>query len=1255
MLQTFRQALQSWRGAKGVAALAAIALAVGIGSTTAIYTVVNGVMFRSLPYAGGDRFVALYGTTFNEPNRRSSHRPKDLLEYQQRTRSFDVFGWFQPVSFNLMSAGGPQHVNGAAVTSSLALNLGVSPALGQWFRDDTGVVLSNALWRRLGSDPNIVSKPLILNDRSYTVTGVMPARFRLPLPGPGVENVQNDVWVFLDPMAGRDVGASFCYGRLKPGVTMAQAEDDVRRVAAEIAQLGPESHRSYTARLDDLRESVISGIRPTLLLLFAAAALLLLITCANVAGLLLARSVARARDTAIRVALGAGQWRLALHFFVEGLLVSLAGALAGVLLSLALVRIVLSIASAYVPRADEIAIDWRVFAFALGAAGLAAALTSLAPLWQAMRTSPNDVLNSGVRASASARSRRLSQWLVITEIALAFTLLTVGAVLIAHLRNLARTSPGFDPDNLLTFRLTPPAAVSASEETHLSYQARMTAALETIAGVSGVGLVNQLPLDGCCLSTTIYPEGRPVDRGAASRTSFLTVNPAYFRTVGVPLRRGRFLTEQDVSEDLLFVVINQAAANRDWPREDPVGVFGRFGVADGSRFQVIGVVGDTRNDRLGASPVPEVYLLSSVVPVDPLRFIVRSALPAETLVTEVRRAVQSVDPTQSVHDVATMHEIARESLTLERVSSLMTTFFALAALLLAALGIYGVVSYSVRQRTIEIGTRMALGAVKQDILRLVVGGGLRMAAYGIALGGLAVAAAVWVLVRNLGIHDIGLSSFAYSTAGVAAIAGLASFYPAWRSTRLSPMVAIRNEPGSGWQSARQTFQRAMKGLSQALSATESAPAVSERALLNTFVDAARRAESPSDALRMAMETLCSSLGAESGILLEQASEKIYRRTATAEASAPKALPAPGLLLNRLSHYSAPLPLTAGDLDTWEHWASVNRPQYLPEIAFLKESAIRLAAPLQTSRGIVGVLLLGQPAGRTEYSPAEKEVVRHCAQQLTLMIENARLTDRVVEQEKLRRDLALAAEVQRRLLPEQPPQSSIAALAAVTLPARSVGGDYYDFIDVSDHRLGIAVADIAGKGVAAALLMSVVQASLRFITAEEGVSLPQVAERMNRALHRSTGSNGYATFFYAQIDERNRQLRYVNAGHNPPYLLRSNESDRTSPTESREHSAAHIQELSTGGTVLGLFPQVSYEEATIDLKPGDTLVAFTDGVTEALNPQGEEFGEERLKGLLQEVVDLKVDEIASRILQQLRGWIEGAVQHDDLTFVVMKVN
>jgi serine phosphatase RsbU (regulator of sigma subunit) len=862
-------------------------------------------------------------------------------------------------------------------------------------------------------------------------------------------------------------------------------------------------------------------------------------------------------------------------------------------------------------------------------------LSSLAPLWQAVHTLPNEVLSDGARASESLRHRSLSQSLVIAEIAVAFTLLAVSAVLIAQLENLTRVRPGFDPNGLVTFQLDVGEGQYGTAAKVRPYQTRLIQALESIPAVQSATFINHVPLAGCCFSTAIYPEGRTIDPNAVQGISYNIAGTGYLRTMRIPLLKGRFLNEQDTGENPVHVAINQAAARYYWPNRDALGAYGRMGGTGGDRFQVIGVVGDVRNDELGRPTVPEIYFSNALLALHRMHFLVRSAVPEKILTVEIRRAVQRVDPAQPIHDFETMNDIVTGSLSLQRVSSFMTGFFAVAALLLATLGVYGVMAYSVRQRTVEIGTRMALGATRRDVFRLVIGGGMKMAVYGVVIGGVAVVAAVWLLMRAFGIHDLDPRSFVYSTALVAGVASFASWVPAWRATLLSPMVAIRNEPGSLWQSA----------LSHLVSRGGEDVEVSEGTLGSEFIEAVRRAESFSAALHSTLETLCEKIGSESAFLLERAGDKYRCVSAVPEQGIIAcALLANGFLLRRFRFYHRPLPLTEGDFETWLRWAAEHQPQYVAEIETLMKIRARLAVPLRTGKEIPGMLLLGPPVARKEYNAAQKRALRSWAERFGLLMENARLTDRVVEQEKLRRDLALAVEVQRRLLPDKPPGSAAMTIAAVSVPARSVGGDYYDFLEVDGRQIGIALADIAGKGVAAALIMSVVQASLRIISAEGNVSLPELAAKMNRFLYRSTRSNSYATFFYAQVDEPGRQLRYVNAGHNPPYLLRF-----------ADNPEAEIEELSTGGTIIGMFPHVNYEEAAVDLRSGDVLVVFPDGVTEALNPREEEFGEERLKDLLRRVAHLSVNEMCAQISQELRNWIEEAAQYDDLTFIVMKVN
>jgi sigma-B regulation protein RsbU (phosphoserine phosphatase) len=401
-----------------------------------------------------------------------------------------------------------------------------------------------------------------------------------------------------------------------------------------------------------------------------------------------------------------------------------------------------------------------------------------------------------------------------------------------------------------------------------------------------------------------------------------------------------------------------------------------------------------------------------------------------------------------------------------------------------------------------------------------------------------------------------------------------------------------------------------------------------------------------------LTSVCNELRIESAVLLarREGTQADYRCLAAAgplEAAAP-VVAADGFLISRLRAYPLPLSFAPNELAALADWAVAHRPDRVEEIRALAAAGIQLAVPLRTRTEILGVLLLGggpQPAG---FSAHEKQVLRAGADQFALMIENARLTDRVVEQETLRRDIALASDVQRRLLPEAPPRIESADFAAVSVPARRIGGDYYDFVELGDGRIGIALADVSGKGVAAALIMSVVQASLRIISSERDVSPPRLVARMNAFVYRSTPGSKYATFFYAQLDPQRRQLRYVNAGHNAPYLLRAGGWSTAGA------ASPDIKELSTGGTVVGMFPEMEYEEATVELRPGDVLLAFTDGVPEAHNPENEEFGEERLQQLLRRSADLPASGISARLSEELRNWIRDAEQYDDLTFVVMKV-
>jgi len=577
-------------------------------------------------------------------------------------------------------------------------------------------------------------------------------------------------------------------------VTTTVAADDMRRIAADIvAEDGP-SRANFTAQIVPLRETVSRQVRPTLALLLGAAGLLFLITCANAAGLLLARSVSRAPETALRVALGAGTGRLIGHYLAESLLVCIAGAAGGVLLSVTLTPAIVSMAEGFVPRANEIAVDWSVLAFAFAAAVVAGVLSSLAPLWQALRTRPADVLSDGVRTSAGARSRGMSQSLVIAEIALAFALLAAGSVLVVHVRDLGRSSPGFDAEDLLSFVVSIPGDVAFDPEQRIPLQRRLVEAIDAIPGVEDVAFAQLLPMKGCCWPANVFPDSGPVQSDPSSRTSLMAVSESYFRTMRIPLKSGQLFTETPggAESGTIPVVVSESLVKRYWPDRNPLGALGHFDQANGPRFTVLGVVADVKNAGLDNESVPEIYRPALASRIETMRFVVRSSRADTSLIADVRRQVQSVDPTQPVHDVETMRAVVQKTMTLERTVSLMTAFFAGAALLLAMFGVYGVVSYSVRQRTVEIGMRMALGATHGNVFSMVVRSGLKLAALGVVAGGVAALGAVSYLGSVFRLGEPDYAPYVYSTAIVAIVALAASFIPAWRATLLSPLVAIRN-------------------------------------------------------------------------------------------------------------------------------------------------------------------------------------------------------------------------------------------------------------------------------------------------------------------------------------------------------------------------------------------------------------------------------------------------------------------------------
>ena len=1049
MLSAFSQAWASWKTSPGVALLAVVAFAVGIGSATSIFTVINGVLLRPLPYPSGERFVSLYGASTTGPGTMMAMSVPELQDYEQQTTSFDAFGWFRAGRYPLTAPGEPQFVAGAAVTPALARQLG-PPLLGQWFADDTSAVISTALWRRLGGGREIIGSVITLDERQYTISGVMPPTFQFPLASLEVTRGDTEVWIPLRSVsARREPGqpAVLPYARRKPGVSLEQASADVKRVAVDVAANDPARYRNYTAGVADLREATIgmfgASVRAPLLILLGGAGLLLLIACANVATLLLARSVVRARETAIRVALGASRRQLALRYFAEGALVSVAGAAAGVGLSVILVRYILAAASAFIPRVDDITIDWTVLGFSVAVAVATGVLAGLAPLWQAIRMAPNAVLSEGVRASAAAPARRLSKAFVVAEIALAFTLLTTSAILVVHLRNLERVSLGFDPDGLFVFDLTLPRRTEASAEARAlarrAEQARLMDALRQTPGVTGAAFANQLPAGPFCGDTPIYVEGRPRD-ALEQRVCILVATPDFFSTMRIPLRAGRLLNESDSQpREATTVVINEAAARAYWPERNPIGASVRLSTPANDPLEVVGVVGDVRNSGLSKPAAPEIYVPAAVLGANPMKVLVRSGLPADQLIPTLRRAIRQADPTLVMENVSTINDIMLYTLQLERLSSLRDDILRPGGaadgdarhlrrgVVLRPAAHHGA-GHADGPRRRQPRSRGARPRRRPEAVAGGRGGGIdrarrrRLAARAVPRGRqLRMAAVCGVHGRGrprrhggrvgAGVaHDAPVADGRHSRAAAIGLAVGASADAARRS---------RHSPGGrrGRQRIGRLAGRRADGLRRRRAQRQLVQRRSARRARQRVRGAARRVGRAARAARRL----------DAGVPLPRRRRRARNgRTgrgrrripdhAAARLSAAAAVCAERTGRPRRMGRGAPSGAARRDSRARRRRHPPGRAaahtQRDPRRAAARRTVLRLASLAQ-----------GKPQ-RAGFSAHEKQVLRACADQFALMIENARLTDRVVEQETLRRDIALASDVQRRLLPDAPPQRRV---------------------------------------------------------------------------------------------------------------------------------------------------------------------------------------------------------------------------------------
>ena len=1230
---------RAFRRSPGFAAFAVLVMALGIGANTAVFSVVNGVLLKPLPYPGADRIVTLSTAELALGRNNPLVTIANYRDWRDQSSSFEAMATYRGGELPVSPGATAEYGQASIVDDDFFRIFAVQPLIGRTFAaeevapgsDQPAALISHEYWQsRYGGDPRVLERTLRVDTEPWPIVGVMPPGFDFPR---GV-----DIWLSeRTTSTSRTAHNRFAVGRLKPDVSLEQAQTELTAIAAGLAQQYPESNEGRGVVAARLHDQIVGAVRPTLYLLWGVVGVVLLIACANTATLLLGKATARTREVAVRAALGASRRRIIRQLIAESLLLALVAGTSGMVLAYWATKALVALTPADVVRFAETGIDGSVLAFTLAVSLATSLLFGLVPALHASRVDLTETIKEG--ATRSVTDRRMVStrgMLVVAEIALAVVLLTAAGLLVKSLVALRNVELGFQPENVLVMKAT---GMSSSLRENNVFFRDVLSRIAAVPGVVAVGAMSSPPGDLSNSGSGTYfidriPETR--DRANDPFTYFSIVAPGTFAALGIPLKSGRDFDESDIVDAPMVAIVNEALVQRSLGGgENPIGrtIYCNFDVD--APMTIVGVVGDVRQRGPGDEPVADCYMpyRQHSYNTSTLYVVARTAGDPAALAPTLRRVTADVSPTVPV-SFTTMEAIVSERVEDPRFRALLLAAFAGLAVCLAMAGVYGVMAYSVEQRSNEIGLRMALGASKNSVLRLILGQGLVLAVVGLALGLMASVAATRLLTTMLfEVQPVDAQVYLGVAMLLGAVTLVAGYLPARRAAVLDPVEVIRNEPGSMWHAARRKVRRAVRELS----AGREPSVVPVGTLIGEFADSVRRAASFPEVKRATLETFRERLGAQSAVLLEEASGEEYR-------SETCSLPAQGVLLNRLRRYPHPLALTRGHFEKWVRWAREFKPEHSAEIERLQNTGARMAIPLRTldKSEILGVLLLGPPDGRESYTTAEKQLLSSSSEVFALMIENAHLTDRTLEQEKLRRDLALAAEVQRRLLPQKPPPTTAVALAAFSLPARTVGGDYYDFLDLGDERIGIAVADVSGKGIAAALLMSVVQASLRVILAEKDVPVSRLVAKMNGFLYRSTEASKYATFFYAQIEERGRRLRYVNAGHNPPYLIR------------RSQTGVEVTELSIGGTVLGLFPEVHYEEADIDLCPGDLLVAFTDGVTEALNPGGEEFGEERLKDLLRRTVGAP-EEISSMLTDRMQEWIGGAEQHDDLTFVIVAVS
>jgi predicted permease len=797
-IHDLRYAVRTLLKKPGFAAIVVLALGIGIGANTAIFSVVNGVLLRPLPYPEPDRIVMVWMNNTRMKVDQDIHSYANYVDYRDQNQSFEQIAAYSGVSLNLIGSGDPERVIGAMSTSNLFSVLGVQPMMGRVYTveeeepgRDQVVVLGYGLWkRRFGGDPDIVGQTISLSDVKREVIGVMPASFRFP-------HKDAELWAPLavDPNRRSNRGGFSYYaiGRLKPDVSLEQARADMSSIADQLQQQYPNIMEGYGVNLVPLHEQVVGKTRLALLVLLGAVVFVLFIACANVANLLLARSAVREREIAIRMALGAGRRRLIRQLLTESSLLALLGGAAGLLIANWGLKALIALSPEDTPRLDQITIDRRVLLFTLAVSLLTGLLFGLAPALQASKPDLNESLKEGGRSSTGGvQGRRIRSALVIFEVALSLVLLIGAGLMVKSFMSL-----GFKPDRLFTMNLQ----LSRSR-----YQGRLGQAFyrqliertEALPGVESAGAITGMFIDALPNSGNFTVEGRPpVPAAEEVEAPVDFVTPGYFRTMGIPLLQGRDVEERDDPDSAPVVVINNTFAQRFWPGEDPLGKRFKFGGPDSPApwLSIVGVVADMRRTGYDAEVRCEAFLpYSQRSFIGFMILVVRARADPRSIIPAVRDAVWAIDPNQPISHIKTMDQTLDEMISQRRLNMVLFGIFAATAMMLAAVGVYGVISYSVTQREHEMGIRMALGARGADVIQLVLFQGLRLTLAGVGLG--LIGALLLTRVMSSLLYLVSATdtwTFAIIPMLLAGVALAASFIPARRATKVDPMVALRYE------------------------------------------------------------------------------------------------------------------------------------------------------------------------------------------------------------------------------------------------------------------------------------------------------------------------------------------------------------------------------------------------------------------------------------------------------------------------------